>query len=37
MGSGTGGGIVINKKIIKGANYLWGMGPLTFTNIWKIK
>ena len=31
MGSGTGGGIVINKKIIKGANYLsgeWGHLPL---------
>ncbi len=31
IGSGTGGGIVINKKIIKGANYLsgeWGHLPL---------
>ena len=31
MGSGTGGGIVITKKIIKGANYLsgeWGHLPL---------
>ena len=31
LGSGTGGGIVINKKIIKGSNYLageWGHMPL---------
>ena len=31
IGSGTGGGIVINKKILKGANYIsgeWGHLPL---------